>query len=83
MTEEIKALAGKSDDLLANLTWRDMLSFVETFGVGMDEISSLDPATQIKATAWLVWRAHCRKTGEQIDFETFLDTPIPREFFSQ
>jgi hypothetical protein len=76
MTEEVMTLAGKwSDDDFKLLRWRDLIEFCERYGVGLESLDDLPPAKRIEAVAWLDWRIHTRKTGEQISFEDWLERP--------
>jgi hypothetical protein len=83
MTEEVMTLAGKwSEDDFKLLRWKDLIEFCERFGTGLESLEDLPPAKRIEAVAWLDWRIHTRKTGEQISFEEWLERPA-LGFFQQ
>jgi len=77
MTEELKALAGQGTEILKNLRWRDLIEFAETFGVPLEDVGNLPPAEQVKANAWLVWKALQRSGKTTKTFDEYLDEPLP------
>jgi hypothetical protein len=59
-----------------------LIEFCERFGTGLENLEDLPPAKRIEAVAWLDWRIHTLKTGEQISFEEWLERPA-LGFFQQ
>lgn len=73
MTEELKALAGKSTELLKCLRPRDLIEFAEKYGVGIEDIRALEPKIFTEALFWLLWKVRVRRDNYDREFETYLD----------